>query len=731
MKHLIVLLMAVTLCVACGGAQTVIVKDGKPCGRIVVADTASAVAVEAAGLLRDIVERVSGATLPTVAGCTPQSGDVAIGYGDTAGLTEDGFRIAVHDGLATISSGGDKGLVYGVVELLEDYAGVECFASGVWTVPPSRDITLPEVDRAVNPAFRYRQSQCHGLKEDPAYRAWLRLEEPDDEFAGGMWVHTFRHLLPPERYAADHPEYYSYINGRRRPGNASQLCLTNPEVFEAVAQRVDSIFRANPGRHMISVSQNDGNFTHCACEECRRVDEYEGSPSGNYIRFVNRLAERFPDKQISTLAYLFTMQPPRHARPLPNVNIMLCDIDCKREAPLTDTPSGREFVKALEGWSALTDNLFVWDYGINFDNMTAPFPNFPVLQKNIRLFKDHGVKMHFSQIGGSRGGDFSEMRAWVVSKLMWNPCADTDSLMRVFMRGYYGDAAPFIYDYEKLLEGALAASGRELWIYDSPVSHRDGMLNDACRRRYNELFDKAERAVADDQAALRRVRMSRLPLQYAELEIARTRHVRDVTALREAVDLFDARTAEYGVVRLNERWNSPQEYCELYRSRYLADGGENKAAGASVRWIVPPAERYLRRGETALTDGLYGGTTFVESWVGWEGCDGSFVLDLGEEKEFTEISADFLHQLGAWVLLPEAVDYSVSADGVDFEEFGHRSQPEDRDAKVKFVSLGCRSEQPVRARYVRVDVTGVKTCPSWHYGVGYPAWFFVDEVVIR
>lgn len=112
--------------------------------------------------------------------------------------------------------------------------------------------------------------------------------------------------------------------------------------------------------------------------------------------------------------------------------------------------------------------------------------------------------MHFSQIGGSYGGDFSEMRTYVVAKLMWNPDQDTDSLMLRFMRGYYGPAAPYILSVRKLLEGALLAGGQRLWIYDSPVSHKDGMLNAACRKRYGELFDCAERAVAGDSVLLRR-----------------------------------------------------------------------------------------------------------------------------------------------------------------------------------------------------------------------------------
>src|SRR3712207_8083570 len=62
----------------------------------------------------------------------------------------------------------------------------------------------------------------------------------------------------------------------------------------------------------------------------------EGAVSGNYVRFLNKLAKRYPDKEFSTLAYLFTMAPPKHVRPEPNVSIMLCDIDCKREVPLTE-----------------------------------------------------------------------------------------------------------------------------------------------------------------------------------------------------------------------------------------------------------------------------------------------------------------------------------------------------------------------------------------------------------
>lgn len=705
-----------------------LVKNNKPLSRIICLDDSSATK-EAADLLNDFIQRISDTTLPVKTGAQPKRGDVVIGERTTE-VGEDGFVIECADGFLHIRSGGDKGAIYGVVTLLEKYLGVSYYAKDIYTLQKSGDIKLPAFRDAETPAFRYRQTFSYG-NEDPVYTKWFRLEKPNDVFVPGMWVHTFDKILPSDVYGKAHPEYYSFIKGKRQPGNHSQWCLTNPEVFELVSHKIDSIFKVYPEAGMISVSQNDGNDTYCSCPECKAVDDYEGSHSGSLIYFMNKLAERFPDKSFSTLAYLYTVQPPKHVKPLPNVNIMLCDIDCKREVPLTDNASGREFVEALEGWSQISNNIFIWDYGINFDNLVAPFPNFHILQKNIQLFKRHHATMLFEQVNGTKGTDFAEMRAYMLAKLMWNPELDADSLTNSFMEGYYGKAAPYLYQYRKIMEGALLASKVPLWIYDSPVSHKDGMLNDQLLKTYNELFDKAENTVREESAFLERVRLSRLPLQYSELEILRTRSQSDRDEVIRKVELFRERTAGFEIKTLNERGNRPSEYCDLYMERFLPGTNLNKAANAKVIWNIPPSGNYRKLGETALTDGLFGGATYVESWVGWEGTDAEFILDLGAEKTFQSVATDFLHQLGAWILLPESVTYSISSDNKSYRELGSFSFTEDRDLSVKFVGGEVRSETPLHARYIKVFVAGTKMCPFWHYGVGHPSWFFIDEVIIK
>lgn len=727
------LIVAIVTFAADVSAQTTLVAKGKATAKISVNGNIRK-DVEAAKILQRFVKESSGAELPIVfEGKSKGKGNVIIGtLTQPQNLTADSYRIFTDENGNLNITGVDNGTIYGIVGLLEDNLGMNYLAADTYKINKKRDIIIASIDTTVTPAFRYRQSQAYGMARDSVYRYFLRLKEPGDMFVDRLWVHTFDRLLPSAVYSKEHPEYYSFISGERRPGSASQLCLTNPDVLELVAQRMDSIFKANPEQNMISVSQNDGNFTYCHCEECEMINEAEGSPSGNYIRFVNKLAERFPDKEISTLAYLFTMHPPKITKPLRNVNIMLCDIDCEREVPLTDNASGREFVEALEGWSALTDNIFVWDYGINFNNMIAPFPNFPILKPNIELFKKNGVNMHFSQIGSPYGGDFSEMRSWIVSKLMWNPDQDVDELMLRFMNDYYGDAAPYLYQYEKLLEGSLMASGQRLWIYDSPVSHKNGMLNATCRKKYGQLFDKAETAVADDPELLRRVRMARLPLLFSNLEINRTLQEKDLAAVEADLDTFEKYINEFGIRSLDENNTSASKYCELYRTRYLNIDPENMARGAIVEWIIAPSTTYKELGERTLTDGLYGGTSYADSWTGWEGTDGSFIIDLSDEKEFSSVSTDFLHQLGSWILFPRSVNYFISSDKTSWKPFGEQiSFPEDRTRPVKFVQATATEPDPVKARYVKVDIEGTKICPSWHFGVGCPSWFFADEVIVK
>ena len=681
---------------------------------------------EAAMLLKRFIKEISEVELNSVNGGPIPEKNVIILNNNRPEIGEDRFHILSTSDKLTIEASGDLGIQYGVVEILEQFFGVRYYGAFEYVAPKKSTLIVPQLDSLYSPSFQYRQTQFYGISQDPLYKIWHRLETPSEIFVENLWVHTFDRILPADAFGSTHPEYYSYFNGKRNPGKASQWCLTNEDLYNLVVERLDSYFKNDPSKKIISVSQNDGNFTQCACEHCKKIDDENESSAGSLVYFMNKLAKRFPDKEISTLAYLYSMNPPKKIKPLPNVNIMLCSIDADREVPLTDNRSGMEFVNALKGWSQISDNIFVWDYGINFDNYLSPFPNIHVLQDNMLLFKNHHVTKHFSQIGGAKGCNFAELRAYLVSKLLWNVEADVDRHIRDFCDGYYGSAGKYIYQYIKIMEGALLASGQRLWIYDTPVTHKEGMLRPSLMKSYNRLFDEAEKTVAHDSAFLSRVQIARLPIMFSALEIGRTTNESNENQLQ----LFENRVIQYQIPTLNERNNSPIDYAQLYRNRYLKKNN-NLALGKKVTFVDLPHERYQKLSKYALTDGLFGGMTFGESWVGWEGRDATLIIDFEEEIFLSEVGLDFLHQLGSWILVPKEVSFSWSLDGFNYQIFEKVKVNEDRDPAVKFVEVKGRSKDKINARYLKVEITGVKTCPEWHYGVGSTCWFFLDEIRVE
>jgi hypothetical protein len=101
---------------------------------------------------------------------------------------------------------------------------------------------------------------------------------------------------------------------------------------------------------------------------------------------------------------------------------------------------------------------------------------------------------------------------------------------------------------------------------------------------------------------------------------------------------------------------------------------------------------------------------------------------LGEEKEIHSVEADFLHKLGSWILLPKNMSCEVSSDNQSYKFIGRKDIAEDRDAEVKYVNVSVPADDNQKARYIKIKIETIGLCPPWHYGVGNPAWFFLDEV---
>ena len=320
--------------------------------------------------------------------------------------------------------------------------------------------------------------------------------------------------MPPERYYAQHPEWYSLIDGKRVVGNhVGQLCLTNDEMRKELTRNALEWIRRNPNAQMISISQNDW-LGPCQCTKCQALVEKEGSEAGPMLHFVNAVAaeieKKYPSFMVDTLAYQYSRKTPLYVRPHDNVIIRLCSIEADFSRPL-DSEYNASFRDDVKSWSKIVDNIYVWDYTTNLHNFLFPHPNIHVLGPNMRFFADHNVKGMFAQGNGySIGGDFFALKAWLLGHLMWNPYVDSDKLIEEFIQGYYSKAGPYISKYINLIRKAYELDKSSLGCYSKNIKFmklKD--MNDA-----TGLFSEALKAVGRDKQLLTRVCRARLPIDH-------------------------------------------------------------------------------------------------------------------------------------------------------------------------------------------------------------------------
>ncbi|MEI7726169.1 MAG: DUF4838 domain-containing protein [Bacteroidota bacterium] len=649
----------------------------------------------------------------------------------------DGFIIQIHPGGILIAGGSHKGTLYGVYEFLEKYLGCHFWAPKAAFIPEKSVITLPVIDRLENPAFSSREVYYAGMDEQDFAdkmrtdrHAWKGGEN------WGLWVHTMFTLVSPEKYFYSHPEYFALMGGKR---TKTQLCLTNPDVLQTTIDALKMRMKERPEARYWSVSQMD-TFGSCECDACRAIDEREGSSSGSMIAFVNQVAAAFPDKVISTLAYQYTRKAPRYIKLASNVNIMLCTIECDRSMPLESDSTAGSFSNDLRNWSAIASDILVWDYVIQFTNMIGPFPNLPVLQPNIQLFKKYQVSSVFEQGCHGTYSENQELRQYLLAKLLWNPELNVDSLTNQFLTGYYGPAGQYIGEYLKGMAAALKESGKTLWIYGSPMQETDAFLSPDNINYYRMLFAHAEKAVAADSILLGRVIKARLPLDYATLEITK----RNITGpdgfmlqhdsgwvvrpdIVDKVNDFVALLKRYDVKTVHERSLPPDVYGKQTIDFFNRAYSEHLAKGKPYVLAIQPASKYSAEGAGSLTDGKRGSSNYYVLWQGFEENDLTAMVDLKKQTEINYVGAEFLQDLASWIFYPGKVVISVSDNGTEFKEVAVFDSLSFADP-VLILETG-KMIKPVNTRYVRFYARNTGKCPAWHIGHGGKAWLFADELI--
>ena len=429
-------------------------------------------------------------------------------------IAQDGIIIQTAGSSIVLSGHPRRGPLYAVYTFLEDYVGIRWWTSTESFIPKLTSLEVPPLATRYAPRVISRETYYldpHNGLEGAVFSARTRtngnFNEIPEEFGGHerfyLFAHSFYPTLPPEKYFDEHPEWYSLVDGKRTYDRA-QLCLTNPEMKKQFIRNTLRILDENPGIKIISVSQNDcGGW--CQCPECQKIRDENGSQAGPLIAFVNEVAEaveeKYPDVFVETLAYQDSRFAPAKVRPRDNVLIRLCSFECSYLTPLADGgTSNGSFVDCIEKWSAISKQLYIWDYVTNFPELMLPHPNIQVLGPNISFFvRNKAVGIFEQGDADCWAGDFIRLRNWVISKLLWNPDLDQRQLENEFLSGYYSPrVAAVLREYLDLLSDRAVRSGINLY---NEMGTTTGWLDTETLLRATDLINRAIDTAREDEAS--------------------------------------------------------------------------------------------------------------------------------------------------------------------------------------------------------------------------------------
>jgi hypothetical protein len=545
--------------------QITLVKDGESLSAVVLPENPSREVQGAAVELQTYIEKCTGAKLTVLKESQLEEQEnqsesyIFIGpckkteeVTDMENLKPEELLILTH-GSNLFLTGGEGGTKYAVYEWLRKYMGVEwIFPGEIGEVTPSvSSVKISDIDYRYQPVVKSRElrnvpvnghtltglgriSEKTGAENADVViskaREFYQVQnigyvgsKPDPIFSrwgGGERIslrhgHSYNDYW--EKYGKEHPDFFALQpNGSREQNpERERLCVSNPDLWEFVAQRKIEEFEENPQQEMASLCPNDGGANKfCMCDQCRSWDppdapkihdpklvdpatgnvfEEYPSLSDRYFRFYNEVAERVarvcPDKKLGVYAYSVYRTVPVNIKKLhPGISVELVSLD--REL-IDDWSEIIEF-----GQLSLRPNTMGPGGSYGFAGNTARWH-----AENVKYAIDKGARaFDFDKCAWNWGTQGLEY--YVLVRVMWDPSADPDKLIEDYCRAAYGEGASTMQKYHQKLE-ELTNRIREEGRYKGRKNNPEILVEyytDELLAELQGYIDEAKSAVGNDSS---------------------------------------------------------------------------------------------------------------------------------------------------------------------------------------------------------------------------------------
>ncbi len=462
---------------------------------------------------------------------------------DRTGFDPDTLLVEVQNGYLILASDENYAATqFAVYEFLEEYAGVT-FMGVIETFTPKNCYNVPaDLYHTETTGICYRD-YIFGKGDLPQVESKLRSN-------GGYFSQAnFYHSIPAlgQDPANFKPEwgYYASLHMEKDP------CLTDPDIQQNIITNVKTQIAKQPHNRFVWVAMSDQVY-YCRCERCATFYREHGRTSTyfNILDVVGEaIAEEYPDYYVTGLAYKYTWNLPKNfnrADISDNVIVCVCTDNACGNHPHTDmscknkSNSSVKFAEIFDAWCEYSPNVWVWDYTSDTTYADAPFPVIHQMYENYRGFHDRGVSGIIVLGDNINCAPFSELKAYLVSKLVWETdMTETEywNYVDSFLKSFYGDGWTYIREY---IEKTYELQSENEWHIWTNAGWDVIITEEQYRENFDylmSLFDKAAELASTDEELLR-VRRSAAQMKYIEVCLA----YEDYRASGDAADLENYNT---------------------------------------------------------------------------------------------------------------------------------------------------------------------------------------------
>lgn len=643
----------------------------------------------------------------------------------------DGFAFLQHENKTCLIANDDMGLLYGANAFFEHQINMYYVDNQEKFIPENTDIIIKENEWIYNPDFMIR-SAYFPQSQDINYNLWNGTQTLEEKW--NIWGHNLNKLVDGKIVGNDQ-SIYALINGKR---NDAQYCFSSNKLFEALKLGIQKKINDNPDATYFSISPNDNGII-CECENCKKINQPKSASNAVFL-LVNKLAKQFPDLMFTSLAYSTTNKPPVNIKLEKNTAVLISTINYPKGISIIESPKEKEFSTWISDWKKSSENIFVWDYAIQYTNFFDVFPNMPALQKDLQYFKKLGITGVFEQGSEEKYSLFGDYKSYVISKLLWNTDLDLEKLKYDFFENAYPTTANNLAEFVTQTEKKLQASKKTLDIYGNITQTLKNYLSlEEFDLFYYELMDKQKEAYGSE---IKRNEKINVAFMFDKLEMLRyegfsengyafingsgERIINNETNL--LLEKLKNTSLTSQIFLYSEIEDSINSYLNLWKSKMLEKEYKSAIANKDVTILSKFDDSFIGNAAKSFTNGSIG---FLDYSMNWLLFNNKMEVEIPISTNFAinKLSLSFLKDAKHYIFLPQKIEVFGRVGNLE-EKIGELSLTNSNSLtkEIKDVSINFSTNKKYTT--LKIIAYNITQLPEWAFHPTRKPTLACDEILM-